>query len=143
MFQEHAEHARQHEVLRAMAAGFLIALIAGLFAYVGAESAGGHKARVAGALVCAISILGWLLNYKHYERYRRNTTIRRGYPVSLEAKITPGIRTIHAQCRAYHKARFPFTSEHLPLHRLWAGVYVVTFIAGFAALVGIISLGDT
>jgi hypothetical protein len=140
MFQEHAEHARQHEVLRAAATGFFMALIAGLLAFAVGETSNHGRVWVAGILVCAVSVLGALLNYKHYERYRRHTTIRRGYRASLEAGITPALKTIQANCRAAHKIRFPFTSENMRLHSLWVVVYAVAFFVGVAVIVvGIVS----
>src|SRR5262245_9199969 len=70
-YEEHAEHARQHETLRAAVTGLVMALIAGLLAFAvetPGESSG--KQWVAGLLICVVSVIGVLLNLKHYERYR-------------------------------------------------------------------------
>jgi hypothetical protein len=58
MYEEHAEHARQHEVLRAAASGFFLALIAGLLAATVGGSNTGNKDRIIGSIICGLSILG-------------------------------------------------------------------------------------
>src|SRR4051812_46516433 len=86
MYEEHAEHARQHETLRAAAAGLFVALIAGLLAF----GVSGDKPPMlsSGLLVCVVSLLGALINHKHYERYTLHRDLLLGFRMSLEKKLT-------------------------------------------------------
>jgi len=125
MYEEHAEHARQHEVLRAAVTGLMMALIAGLLAF--AVDPG--KQLMAGGLMCAVSLLGALLNHKHYERYELHKGILRGYRAALEAGVSPALAAINSTCRKKHEAQYPFTHK-VRLRTLWAVIYCATFLIG-------------
>lgn len=68
MYQEHAEHARQHETLRAAVTGLMMALIAGLLAFAVEQL----NVWLAGLGVCAASLLGMLLNHLHQARFEQH-----------------------------------------------------------------------
>ena len=102
MYEEHAEHARQHETLRAAVAGFVIALVAGLLA---TEASKNHPVVVAG-VICVVSLLGLLLNLKHYERYKLHREVLAGFRGSLEEAVDFRLRTINKDYRKLHAANY-------------------------------------
>ena len=127
MYEEHAEHARQHEILRAAVAGFFVALIAGLLAAPGSEH---HPQReLIGATICALSLLGMLLNAKHYERYLLHNSVLTGFRKSIEQGLTDGLSKINKNWRDQHRKHHKFLDD-ISLHRLWLLVYIATFIVG-------------
>jgi hypothetical protein len=133
MYEEHAEHARQHEVLRAAATGFFLALIAGLLAATIGGSNTGNKDRIIGSIICGLSILGVILNAKHYERYRFHLDILRGFRKSLESGVTNTLTTINRDFRSYHESQHWIFSK-IDLNVLYLCIYVITFVIGAAVL---------
>ena len=73
-YEEHAQHAREHEQLRAHVASTMAAMAA---AVVGLAGVGGlSKADVpAGFVVVVLSGLGVALSIKHYERFKMHTSV--------------------------------------------------------------------
>jgi hypothetical protein len=133
MYEEHAEHMRQHETLRAAVTGFFIALIAGLLAAPGSER---HPQReIIGGAICVLSFLGLLLNEKHYERYLMHRSIVRGFRKSLEKGLSPRLRLINRNCRDYHENKHPILAKEIGLHELWRVVYMATLIVGIVLIV--------
>jgi disulfide bond formation protein DsbB len=135
MYEEHAEHARQHETLRAAVTGFFIALIAGLLAAPGNENS--PQKIIVGIIICIVSLLGLLLNEKHYERYHMHREILRGYRNSLEQglgnKDLSKIRDKREECHKKEYRLFPWRNLcTLRLHHLWSAVYCLTFVVGVA-----------
>jgi hypothetical protein len=127
MYEEHAEHARQHETLRAAVTGFFIALIAALLAVPDSQH---HPQReIIGATICALSLLGMLLNAKHYERYQLHRSVLRGFRKSIEIGLSDGLSEINGDWRDYHREQHK-TLDNLRLHHLWGLVYIATFIVG-------------
>ena len=133
MYEENAEHARQHETLRAAATGLFIALIAGIMAFYSAQDRG--PAWILGALVCAISVLGGLINYKHYERYELHLQRLRGYRRELESDLDVRLSQIGEKERLTHNNKYPYTHRFIKLHILWLVVYIATFIIGVVFIV--------
>jgi len=127
MYEEHAEHARQHETLRAAVAGFVIALVAGLLAAPGNE----HHPRqeIIGITICVVSLLGLLLNATHYERYRLHLAVLRGYRKAFEQVVNDELAGINRRCRRIHEREYRLLSG-LRLHHLWFCVYVMTLAVG-------------
>ncbi|HEX2552887.1 MAG TPA: hypothetical protein VHL98_04245 [Microvirga sp.] len=126
MYQEHAEHARQHETLHATVATIFVSLIAGIFAYAGANQT---QIPLSGFLICGISVLGLLLNIKHHERDVMHRTILGGFRAALQKGLTSGMADINSNFRKYHKESWPKISA-MRLHHLWILVYVATFMIG-------------
>jgi hypothetical protein len=133
MYEEHAEHARQHETLRAAATAFFIALIAGLLAATALEH-NALKDALVGVSVCLLSILGGLLNAKHYERYILHRDVLRGFRRSLELDLSPGLDEINRDYRNYHEGNHQIIAW-IRLNILWLVVYVITFIMGLGIVV--------
>ena len=131
MYQEHAQHAREHEQLRASATALFVALIAGLLAYSQTQRAGEVEA---GILICAVSALGALLNVKHHERFELHRGILGALRKSLEKGVTDGIAHINRDYRRWHETQRPFVSKRIRLHVLWLVVYALTFVAELNAL---------
>jgi hypothetical protein len=141
MYEEHAEHARQHENLRATVATIFVALIAGIFTY---GAAGANRVPMSGALICAISILGCLLNVKHYERYSMHREVLRGYREALELGLNnSALGRINSEFREWHEIQWPFLSKWVRLHYLWASVYFVTFIIGLLMMMELLLFAST
>src|SRR5947208_3280588 len=68
-YDEDAEHARQHETLRAAATSLFMALIAGLLAFaVEQKTEDTGKQFAAGLLICCASVIGLLFNRVHEAR---------------------------------------------------------------------------
>jgi len=121
MYEEHAEHARLHEELRASATSLLMALIAGLAA---SAFLFDRYGRATGIMICAVSALGVLLNVTHHERYEMHVDALRAFREELEKEIKgSALVTIGKNIRAAHEKR-------LRLHVLWNAVYAITFCIG-------------
>jgi hypothetical protein len=128
MYEQNYEHARQHEMLRAAATGFFIALIAGLLAATSLEREP-SKDKLIGWTIFVLSMLGLLLNAKLYERYQRHREIYRGFRDSLELGLSPGLKQIRKDCDKSHEQQHPRLAC-IGLHNLWSAVYVITLIVG-------------
>jgi hypothetical protein len=130
MYEEHAEHARLHEELRAAATSLIIALISGLLAALFFFENQRHG--VAGGLaIGGLSILGIVLNVKHYERYVLHRDIVRGFRETLQQDLSPAIQTLAEKRRKAHEGAWPAISA-IRLHLLWLSVYLFTLgIGGF------------
>lgn len=129
MYEEHTEHARQHEMLRAAVAGFLIALIAGLLAIAVLDGQGAARNVTVGITISAVSVLGWLLNAKHYELYELHRDIARRFRAALEVEIKQSLHDIQTTVREKHGAKHPLLSK-LRLNILWNIVYMIAFALG-------------
>ena len=132
MYEENAEHARQHENMRGTATGLFIALIAGVMAFAAGENE--HRIVVSGFIVCAVSVLGGLINYKHYERYNLHLRRSRKYRKALEQSIPISCSVLKVNADQEHNKRYPTTERWLKLHVLWLAVYVATFLIGCVML---------
>jgi hypothetical protein len=113
MYEEHAEHARQHETLRAAVAGFVIALVAGLLA---TDASKEHPVIIA-IVIGVVSLLGLLLNLKHYERYELHNEVLRGFRKSLEKGVDPPLRMLNDNCRKVHRAEYKPLDPHKPVNQ--------------------------
>lgn len=130
MYEEHAEQARQHETLRATATSLLMALIAGILAFAATDAKDDPlKVWVSGSAICLLSLLGALLNQKHYERNRLHTDVLKGLRTSLERGLSPGIAAIPGAYRAWHDARWRF-ARNISLNKLWNVAYALTSAIG-------------
>jgi len=129
MYEEHAEHARQHEVLRATATGFFVALIAGLLAATIGESNDFKKKLIVGGIICSLSILGAILNAKHYEGYQFHNGILKDFRKSLEGGVTRALTKINPSARALHEERHWFLTK-MRLNVLYNCVHAITFLVG-------------
>jgi hypothetical protein len=118
MYEEHAEHARQHENLRAAVGSLFMTLVAGLLAFA-------SDRWFVGLYVCIVSILGTLLNYVHYKRYKQHLEALRAFRKELEKGVSPSLAQI----------RKPFDTGWLRLHTLWTAIYVVTFLLGLVVVI--------
>jgi len=128
MYEEHAEHARLHEELRAAATSLVIALISGSLAALFFFENQRHG--VAGGLViCGLSVLGIVLNVKHYERYVLHRDILRDFREKLQQGLSPTIQTLAEERRKTHEGAWPVISA-TRLHLLWLVVYVFTLGIG-------------
>ena len=128
MYEENSEHARQHEDMRGTATGLFIALIAGVMAFAAGDNE--HRIVVSGIVVCAVSVLGGLISYKHYERYELHLRRARSYRTALEVGIAPAYPLLKSEADRQHEGRYPITHRRLKLHVLWILVYFVTFMIG-------------
>jgi hypothetical protein len=70
MYEEESEHARKHEEFRGTATNLFVALIAGLLAFAVGEHNSALRQWTSGILICGASVLGAIVSYKHYERYK-------------------------------------------------------------------------
>lgn len=129
MFSEHAEHARQHVTVRAMAAGFFMALIAGLLAFAVGEAGDHTRVVIAGGLVCLMSGLGMAINRKYSERYRHHARRRNAYCDMISANANPAINVYINYCRDIQRQAYPiFWRIELPW--LWFFIYCSTLLMG-------------
>jgi len=124
-YEEDAEHARTHDILRATVTGLLMTLIAGLLAFA-VEQKGEETGKqfVAGFLICAASMLGLLLNDTHEARRQMHvdkavqarSALKKALgdqfqdPVTIEDKDGPSLRA------------------------LWMWLYFLTLIVGAALM---------
>ena len=76
-----------------------------------------------------ISILGAILNRKHYERNRMHVHILDGMSEALTRDLTDGISEINGNRRCSHAELSPIFSK-IRLNTLWMCVYFATFIVG-------------
>jgi hypothetical protein len=130
MYEEHAEEARQHETLRATATSLLVALIAGILAFAATDAAADPlKVWVSGSAICLLSLLGALLNQKHYERNRLHTDIMRGLRASLEQGLSLGIAAIPSAYRNWHDSQWRL-ARSVRLNKLWNITYAMTAAIG-------------
>ena len=127
MHNENASYVRQHETPRATATGLFIALIAGILAFAGAVPKLSHYSCV---FVCAVSVLGIIVNYKLNERTELHYSRLRGFRDALENEIDPAIRGIRATQTMHHRNQYPVTYDYIKLHILWLVVYAMTFGIG-------------
>jgi hypothetical protein len=118
MYEEHGEHARQHENLRAVMGSLFITLVAGLLAFASDKW-------FVGLCVCVVSILGALLNNVHYKRYSQHVDTMKAFREELEKGVSPPLREI----------RKPYDKGWLRLHTLWIVIYVATFLLGLVVVI--------
>lgn len=128
MYEENSEHARQHEDMRGTATGLFVALIAGVMAFAAGDNE--HRIVVSGIVVCAVSVLGGLISYKHYERYELHLRRARDYRTALELGLDPTYPMLKNEADRKHEERYPTTHRWLKLHVLWLFVYLATFMIG-------------
>jgi hypothetical protein len=133
MFEEEAEHARLHEELRGAATSLYVALIAGLLAF-GLDKRG-KDAWLVGGLIFFASILGILVNFKHYERYKRHVARLRGFRRSLEFGLSESVTKIRLDMDRFHDSRYPISSRYIKVHVLWNIVYSVAIVLSIAIIV--------
>lgn len=118
MYEENAEHARQHENLRAVVGSLFMTLIAGLLVIA-------SDRWVVGLFVCIVSVLGALLNRVHYERYNHHVEILKAFRKELENGVSPHLAHIR---KSYDKG-------WLRLHTLWMVIYLATFLIGLVIVI--------
>ena len=129
MYEEHGEQARQHETLHAILTSLLVALIAGIFIFAANKGTDSPEMWVSGASICFLSMLGTILNQKHYERNRLHADVMLGLRISLEKNLSSGISSIPADFQRWHNRNWSIWSK-VSLHVLWNVVYAVTFMIG-------------
>ena len=76
-----------------------------------------------GLMICAISVLGVLLNVTHHDRFKFHSAALDAFREELEKELGPELVTIGGKVRGAHKKR-------LRLHKLWSAVYAITFSIG-------------
>jgi hypothetical protein len=130
MYEEQAEHARLHEELRGAATSLFMALIAGLLAFAVTEGAEPRREWVAGATIIVVSLVGFSITYKHYERYKMHLSRLRGFRSSLELSITLSLRSINPEWTTYHEEQHRFSHKWPTLHAQWLFIYFVTGVVG-------------
>lgn len=129
MYEEQAEHARLHEELRGTATGFFMALIAGLLAWAVGDGNIEARCRIVGPLIVTSSLIGAVLNAKHYERFQMHLSRLKGFRKSLEKVVWHELTTINDNWEKFHDQKNPNLSK-ISLHSLWNIIYVVTIIVG-------------
>jgi len=136
LYENHAEFARQHQVLRAAATGFFLALIAGLLAAtVGGQGASTAKDLIVGGIICGLSLLGFLLNAKHHERNALHEDLEMKFRQSLEGGLsTKALTTINSETRQTHEQHYVLA--RVELQTLYSFVYVATLLIGAAVIIG-------
>jgi hypothetical protein len=135
LYENHAEFARQHQVLRAAATGFFLALIAGLLAATvgGQGSSAGGRDQIVGIIICGLSILGFILNAKHYERNVLHEELEMKFHQSLEGGLgTEALTKINSETRNTHKDAYVLAG--VEIQTLYSFVYVATLIIGAVVL---------
>jgi hypothetical protein len=137
MCQDNGEYRRHHEALRSAADGFFIALIAGLLAFA-ATTSKSQSLALWGLAVCVTSVLGAILNYKHYERTEFHVNRMRGFRGALESGISQLYTKINSERDKEHIKRYGQVKQldiyGLKLHTLSLLVYVITFLLGLVLI---------
>lgn len=126
MYEEHAEHCRLHEELRASATSLLMTLVGGLLA--ASVFAQAHS-RILGLMIGVISLLGVLLNWKHYERFCLHRHVLRGFLDQLQQGLSASVATLNERRRKEHEASHPILSG-IRLNWLWSLSYAITLSIG-------------
>lgn len=101
MYEEHAEHARLHEELRAGATTILVALISGVLAAIFFFDKN-QDYKAGGLIICFISVLGGLLSWKHCERYELHLKVLGGLRKELEKELPKSIVDLAPGLRGEH-----------------------------------------
>ena len=136
MYEEHAEHARHHETLRAAVAAFFIALVAGLLA---APDISTHHPHMVGLAIIVLGLAGLLLNMKHYERFELHREVMKGLRDCFEEAVTVPLRSMNGNRRDVHADKYgtyPWWRwlNNTDLHHFWSGVYGLIIALGFGLL---------
>jgi hypothetical protein len=141
LYENHTEFARQHQVLRAAATGFFLALIAGLLAATVGQGASRAKDLIVGGIICGLSLLGFLLNAKHHERNALHEDLEMRLLQSLEGGLlTNALTTINSKTRQTHERHYVLAG--VEVQTLYSIVYVFTFLIGAVVIIGAFLAGD-
>ncbi|HEX3346823.1 MAG TPA: hypothetical protein VHS58_01825 [Acetobacteraceae bacterium] len=125
LYNEHASLARQQEWLRSTWAMVIVVAIV-VLVVVGADYE--HK-RVAGALLCAVGVLGALTLNKHRERYDLHLRSMRAYRIELGHSVRQDLTRISLESRLQHN-RGHRLSRLIGTNLLWALVCLAAVTAG-------------
>ncbi|PAZ17136.1 hypothetical protein CLM62_03885 [Streptomyces sp. SA15] len=138
-YDEHAAQARQHENLRATVTSTLAGIAAAVVTLAGVG--GLSKADIlTGVVVIILSVLGFALSFKHYERNRMHTEILgqiRGRIDQLhDQSVTGWVRTeaLRDAGKKENKKKFP-RLKRIRLHILWLGLPMAIGLVGIAVIV--------
>ena len=128
MYNEHATQGRHHETLRATVSGLLVAAVAAL---IGLGKSDGQAVQI-GWTVVSISVLGCLLNLKHYERNRLHTTVLAAFHDQMNSIMNNHnleLSAINNMARDEHET-FRLLSG-LPLNMLWIVIFAILAMFGW------------
>lgn len=138
MYNEQATQARQHETLRASSATLLFTLggvVIGLgqFTKYSTEKPFINLFLI-GMFLMIVSLLGFLIVHKHYDRNRMHVVRMRAYRKSIDQifekynirKISP----IGSEASREYENENPFWAKIVRLNFLWGGAFILLFLIG-------------
>ena len=127
-YEENARQARYHGMQRqAVAATVLIAAVLGLLVV----AVDGAPAGLAGVLLCAAGVYGFLACLHHHERGRLHVERLHAVREALWREFPGGVGDLYGAANEKHRKRFPVFSEKTArIHYSWQLIPVVSFLVG-------------
>ena len=129
-YDQEKSQARKHEELRSNTTNFIIAISAGVLAFV-QKNETGYVMAASGAFLIALGAFGALLSRKHYERFRYHSRFARGYDKQLGQVVAGSQLANYKKMRDTQRERFPYSYDW-SLNWLWIAIHLfVSVIGGF------------
>ena len=128
IYNQHWEHGRSHEGLRGVSTGLFMALIGGALAF-SASSDVPAAETIGGVTIAIASILGLLLNIKHYERFKFHQHMTNRARDVMARYIRRDVAEVGETVKAPFAKRHPMISQ-MQVQWLWAIIFLLTLALG-------------
>jgi len=139
MYQEHTTQGRHHEVQRTTMTSVLVAIAAGVLAFISNKDVPLIKWPLALFLIIT-GCFGAVFSAKHTERARLHMSIAGSYRTTLEAMLGNGLASIRERAETKHRKEWR-RMERRRLHNFFIGLHLLIAMLGLILLALIIFKG--